>query len=732
MFCIFSTVPGRAETLPANARVHGRVLELGSPNPLPQALVATVGNSYSAESDEKGWYTLDLEPGPVDLRCSAAGHAPLEKSLSLDPGQNVTVNFSLDRVDFTAATVVVKGKKDKPQVLTTTLTQTEIKKIPGTAGDALRAVQNLPGIAIPNDFSGVLVVQGGGPNDNLYLLDNLPWPFPFHFGGVLSTMNSDLLTTVDLHAAGFGVRWGDTLDAVLDAKTRAGQKDRIHAALDLNLATAQALVEGPLGIGDASFTLAGRRSYFDLFLGGLLNSEAGSSSFTALPYFWDLGGSLDFSLDPSNHVHALALGNDDILGVTLPKDETDFTGEFRMDNRAYTGGFSWVNTSLPELTSTLTPYYYQIYLAEALGTGFNFNFRQDIWGLKEELQWRAGEWLGVRHEVNAGGSLERANYTAQVYLYKNFVNGAPTDPTGTTVNVWTSGRGAYLEDRLQFGPDWAFTAGLRYDKSDFITEDVLTPRLGLEWRYDERTLWKAAWGQYGQFPSPQQLDENFGNPALTANRAEHTVLSLEKKFSRELTGRIDAYYKYYHHLVVDDPAQDTLGNQGLGDAKGVEVFLNADLGERFFGWVSYAYSRSERFGPPRNDWNWYRYDQPNILTAVAHYSFTPAWSIGAKLHYNSGPLVQTLLGRYQDAGGVWRGVFSDEYNQRLDDYLRLDLRMDYSWRFQGWRLNAYIEILNFLNRANPADLSYPKNYDGPPKTINNLPYLPYFGLEAQF
>jgi hypothetical protein len=205
---------------------------------------------------------------------------------------------------------------------------------------------------------------------------------------------------------------------------------------------------------------------------------------------------------------------------------------------------------------------------------------------------------------------------------------------------------------------------------------------------------------------------------------------VEKKFSREFTGRLDAYYKSYYNLVVKDPSTENLGNMELGDAKGIELLLREDWGEKFFGWISYAYSKSERFGPPTNNWYTYQYDQPNILTLVASYSITPPWSFGIKLHYNSGPLVQSLQGRYE-LNNVWYPVFSNTYDQRLEDYLRLDVRMDYSWRYEGWRLNAYIETLNLLNRANPAGVTYNKDYSQA-ETINNLPRLPYFGVEVEF
>lgn len=712
-----------------SASVHGQILELGTRAPVCGAVVQVVGTTVCAESDLHGKFRITASAGDVNLKFMAIGFAPVNQSLKLSPGQDLQLNLFMNRVNFTSAAFVVRGKKEKPQVIATTLSRSEIKQIPGTSGDALRAVQNLPGIAVANDFSGHLAVQGGGPNDNLYLLDNIPWPFPFHFGGALSTVNTDLLSVVDLNSAGFGARWGNVMGAVLDAKTRPGQKDCLHTSFDVNMVTAQALIEGPLGIGDASFTLSGRRSYFDIFFGNLFGE-----TYTAFPYFWDVGGSIDVSLNPSNRFHVMALGNDDILGLTVKTEDAydpALSGEFRLDNRSFTGGCSWTNTSLPGLTSILTPYYYRTHVSESLGKGLDVNDRRDVYGIKEEAEWKAGTWLIGNHAIGFGISAEIVDFHTHVFTYRNDDNGVRTEPIAATVTSWSSNRNAYVQDRIQINPAWTVSAGVHYAKSDAVTAAVIMPRFSLEWQYDPRTLWKAAWGVYSQFPGILEMNSDLGNPGLSANLSEHWVLGLEKKFSREFSGRINAYYKYFLDLAVPDPASQNYVNAGLGTAKGIEVLLRGNWGERFFGWVSYACSRSERINPPASEWSAYQYDQPHILNLVASYHVTPPWSVGAKLHYHSGPLVKNLLGRYQNPSGVWQPVFSQTFDRRLEDYLRLDLRTDYTWRFEGWRLTAYLEVLNVFNRSNPAGVQYSPDYTET-KVINNLPRVPYCGVEAKF
>jgi hypothetical protein len=716
-------------TAPAKVVIHGKVIILGSSDPLEGVIIEVNGNTNAAAvTAANGAYSLETGPGEIKLSFSDFGYKTVELNAVMKAGEVPDLDVSLENVDFVSDAVIVRAKKDKNDVIKTTITHNEIKKVPGTGGDALRAVQSMPGVAAMSDYSSGLAVQGGGPGDNMYLLDSIPWPYPFHFGGILSTVYSDLLASVDLNTAGFGAQWGDIMGAVLDAKTRPGAKDRVRCEADVSIITAQALIESPIGLGDASIALYGRRSYLDLLVGKLLSSKG----ITAFPFFWDIGGTLDFSMGRDNHVKALALANDDMMKLYIdPATNTAsvYTGNFTMDDGSFTGGFSWSNTSIPGFNSKFTAYYYDLFEKEDIGTGLNVDLSQSNTGVKEEGEWDAGEFLAIGHEIGFGADVERIHDAANVDMTIDIVHHTDT-PASTYVDGWHTNRGGYLQDRMKLIPGLDLTAGVRYDKDEVIVRDTTLPRFCLSWSSDPLTVWKAAWGIYSQFPTDVQLNSVFGNPDLTPNMAQHTVVSVERKLTNEITARFDAYYKYYTNLVENN-GDAIYDNSGSGSAKGVEVYLNADYGDKFFGWISYALSKSERLTPAYDSWVSYRYDQTNLLSAVGSYSITPAWSFGAKLHYNSGPLVQQYLGRYQDPNNQWHGIFSQNYVRRLDDYLRLDVRTDYTFNYVGWKLSLYVEILNILNRPNPAQIMYSDDYTSS-QIINNLPMIPYIGVEASW
>jgi hypothetical protein len=358
-------------------------------------------------------------------------------------------------------------------------------------------------------------------------------------------------------------------------------------------------------------------------------------------------------------------------------------------------------------------------------TAFDIDDQVSSWGLKEDAVWEYGA-----QELSFGFAGQAVDYSTLAYIYD--VN--PNNPTLSQAPVATTVTGqsflgsAYLQDRIELPGRFALTAGLHYDRDSLVIDDEVTPRLNLQWKESDATLWSAAWGLYDQYPTGFDTNPNFGNTQLQAEMASHTVLAVDEKFSPTLSMRLDGYYKDLHSLVETNPDLN-YDNSGDGDVKGAEVFLKEDLGEKFFGWIAYAYSKSEILAPPTLNWQPFEYDQSNILTMVASYDFTPAWGIGLRLHYNTGPLVQSFEGYYP---GTNTPMTSSTYNQRLGDYLRLDVRGEHNFLLRGWKIKVFLEILNLSNRQNPAGLIYPDDGSDNVTVYNNLPRFPYLGADFTY
>jgi len=704
--------------------VRGTVHEQGTPEVVVGAVARLSGSTAYAETDAEGRFSLEGPDGLRTLTVDAPGFETGTRGVRLEEGRPFVLDVSLARIEVRADEVVVRGRREAAQASQVEISRNEMKSTPGTAGDVLRAVQSLPGVAVLNDLEGQIAVRGGGPEDNLYLLDGIPWPVPFHFGGVMSTVNSELLQQVDLYAAAFDARWGNATGAILDARTRPGAKDRVHATANVNMVVSEGLVEAPLGLGDASVAIGGRRSYFDLIFGPLFRD-----TFTTFPRFWDIGGSLDVSVSPHDHVRAIGLAADDKLALMITEemiDDPHVRGDFYMHDAFRTGGLTWTTTRIPGLTSRLTPYSYKV--TDSLGSSglFSYEGRHRVNGVREEASWEAGRTWILGHTVGFGGDLQQVRDTLGVY-----VTNPDEELHDTTVDGSGHTAGAWLQDRIQIGSKLALTVGGRHDRSSEVTRTSTTPRASVEWKAAPATTLRAAWGRYEQFPTGWELNREYGNPHLDPERAEHVVLGAEQRFPAGLFGRLEVYDKQYRRLVEEAEDGRRYANEGVGYARGVEVFLKEQLGERFFGWVSYAYSTSMRRPSPGELWARYEYDQPHVATAVVSWSPAARWRLGTKVRYNSGPLLTPLVGRTQNPDGSWEAVWGRPYSQRLADYVRCDARAEFTYPHDRWKFVIYVEILNVFGRANPAGVDYNNDYSEV-EVINNLPRMPYLGVEARF
>lgn len=702
----------------ASATLSGRVHALGSPDPIPYATIEIRGLSVTAATDQRGAFKVEGPAGLLTLTVSADGYASLTRTVRVGAGAHLVLNLGLNPTAFQAASVTIVGHRQHPQAIQASLTQAEIKEIPGTFGDVLKAITILPGIGVTSDLTGQVLIQGGGPDDSLYLLDSIPWPVPYHFGGLDSTVSPELLDSVDVYEAGYSARWGGALAGVLVGHTQAPPADRYHVDANLSILEASAAVSGPLGVGDATFTLTGRRSYFDL-LGGPLG-------YPNLPVYWDSQGVLDFSLGRHNQFHTLVMGSSDAFNdVISSTGNSGFSGAIQYDTDFQSGGLSWLNTSLRNFASTLTPYAYHTDQIEQVSTLADDTY-QTTYGLKEEAIWTPGQWMGVGHEVAVGGDLELTHYSfygslPRVTSTANISFSSLTSLPEVNSSVASQGLDgyAYVQDRIQLDKLWALTLGAHYDSNSLVADGEVGPRVSLEYRPWPADKITAAWGLYDQEPSALQVNPQYGNPGMEPESAEHTVLSYDHDFSTSLIGRADVYYKALSNLVVSDPSNPELyDNKGVGDVKGLDLFLTKDLGKHFFGALSYSLSNSDRLDLPSQAWGLYQYDQPDIFNAVGSYSPNTRWTFSCKLRYNSGNLVLP-------SG-------DDTYNgsDRLPYYLRIDPQVERNWRFQTWTLTAYAEIINLLNRKNVA-MEF-VNSSGQTGTVPDLPRFPDIGVEATY
>jgi outer membrane receptor protein involved in Fe transport len=245
------------------------------------------------------------------------------------------------------------------------------------------------------------------------------------------------------------------------------------------------------------------------------------------------------------------------------------------------------------------------------------------------------------------------------------------------------------------------------------------------------TTLKASWGIYRELPRGDELDPQFGNENLVAARSKSSVLGVEHHFDGGRSVRLEAYDKALDWIPVSDPVQHYVNN-GVGTARGFEVFARQAPTARLFGWVSYSYSVSKRRDGEGKDWYDYDYDQRHIATVVASYKLTQKWEAGFKWRLTSGAPETPIVGAIYDPVHQYYIPISGALNSvRKPAYHRLDLSVSRTSSHDTWQLRWYLEILNVYNSKNVIGYDYSTDYSTR-KEIKQIPFLPYLGVEVRF
>jgi hypothetical protein len=717
--------------------LEGRALEKGTKAFLSGASVllesADGAVTLTADADAKGNFRFaDVPEGIYRLTVAQPGFGKVVRDNVMVPTKG-SVRVYLVRDGFTLPEVVVTARRiPKTAVSRQVVTEEELRRVPGTAGDPLRALQSLPGVATAGDFSGQLLVRGGGPNDNSYSLDRIPLAFPFHFGGLISTLNADLIKDVDFSAGGFNADRGNCWGGIIDVTQRDVRRDRWGGSADINMLMSDVLFEGPTS-SNTALSISGRRSYLELLKGFF-------SDFTAIPSFGDYQAKFDIHASEKTQINIQAFGSDDQLGVTIKADSEEaqkdpaLAGEFTFHNAYHSQGANLKQWLGDHDTLLWTPFHYRFMFDTTLGRDYFMNFNLESFG--NRLDWLHD--FGPLAQLRTGVEFERQSVGVDAYFARR--PSSENDPSFTFTDAEKVSDetkvsydlfAGYSEMHFPIGSKFQASAGLRYDLITYNDRASLSPRLSAAYDLAKNTTLKASWGIYRQMPSGDELDPQFGNKDLVSARAKSSVLGIERQFEARRSLRVEAYDKELDWIPEPDPVTH-YDSDGVGVARGVEVFARQAPTARLFGWVSYAYSVSKRRDGSGQDWNYYDYDQRHIATVVASYKLTQKWETGFKWHLASGEPETPIVGAVYDPVHNYYIPISGPVNSvRKPAYHRLDLSFSRTSSHNTWQLRWYLEILNIYNSKNVIGYDYSADYTTR-KEIKQIPFLPYSGVEVKF
>jgi len=738
----------------APVRLSGRVLSAGQRTPIAGAAVLVVPAdadepvgrvrkqryndpppawAMRAVTDADGRFALRGVPsGKLRLVVLVQGHARLEAVERLGDGEQLELAYYPEPLEFNPYRTVVKSRRDDSgEVDRRTISAEEINKLPGTQGDALKAIQNFPGVARAPFGAGLLVIRGAAPSDSATFLGYHEIPQLFHFGGLVSVFNADILTQIDFIPGNFDSRFGDAIGGVLNVSPRKGRRDGFHGYIKSDVFDTGILAEGPVGKG--SLIVAGRRSYIDAILPVVLPKDAGLN-FTLAPRYYDYQVLFDYPVS-GGEFSARVFGSDDRSKLLFGSaNDTDPTNNTSLQTVTFFHRADLVyRKQLGPWEFLVTPSYRRDDLSFLITDAFRFHVVSDTFSGRAEVSRQLSRRVGLRVGTEFVATAYDLGVTAPVASGGQQTSQSTSNLLRPALYVTTTLR---LGEKLTLFPG----ARLTYYGVPF-TRAMVEPRLRLAWDLADHTTLKAGVGLYAQTPQPREFDAVFGNPRLGLEHALHTSLGVAQALPQDITLEVTGFYKTLWGLArrSEDTQLSSAGvrpeleaSTGRGYVVGGELLLRKALTRKLFAWLSYTLMRSVRRDAPGEDAYLFNFDQTHIMTAIASYKLPRQWQIGARFRLISGnPYTPNLGGIFDAAQGGYDPVPGPRNSGRLPAFHQLDIRVDKRWIYRRISINAYLDILNIYNHQNTERLSDSYNFQAT-APIASLPILPSVGLRLEW
>ncbi len=736
----------------------GKIIGYVKDNVTQEALIGVnlilEGTNIGAATNVDGYYEISNVPfGDYSLKASYIGYEEIKKSdvlvLASKPTQ---IDFMMKEATIKLDGVIVtSGYYDQIRtepVSVSSFNYEEIRRTPGGFEDVVRALSIIPGVAKQSGGRNDLVVRGGAPSENLYILDGFVVPNINHFstqgasGGTNSYVDLDFINNATFSTGGFSVKYGDRLSSTLGIDLRSPRQDKIGGKALISATQFGLNLEGPV-TQNSDFLFSIRRSYLDF----LFNA----AGFSFVPQYWDMLFKYNYKFSNNDKLSVLFVGAlDDVSFNNNSRDDLiDNSRILANSQNQYTFGVSYqhllgngfidfrysrnfVDYDNSQRDTLLNP----IYLNQSVEATNN---------LGADMVLKTSQ----NSEVNLGIGYEFIGSENTVIFPDNFVTTFGDTLTQSNVkgdNNYNKANlyGLYsitLFERL------VLNGGLRFDYFSALEEKfTISPRFSFRYAASDVVSLNFATGIYRQSPSYIWLLYP-GNNNLKPIQVEQYILGAEHIFRSDIRMKVEGFfknYKYYptselrNYLVMANTgagfggAEDnfasigyeSLISNGTGISRGIEFSIQKKVSETpYYGILSVTYSQTDFTALDQIERNG-QFDQNWIANLSAGYIYNSNWIFSMKFRYASGfPYTP-----FQDNGTQ---LVEEYLSLRLPDSYALDVRVDKIWDFSGWTLVTYIDIQNITNRKNVNSVrwDYKTNEQ---EFSEELGILPSIGISIEF
>ncbi len=737
--------PDGVQVLVPPATLGGRVVTRRG-KPIDGADVVAVDNAtqqpFSAKVTDGTFQLENLPAGTYRIRVDAAGFAAYAGQEQLEAGDALEVTYRLSpRVDDEAFEAVASVDPPAREVTRRSIGSAVLPRVAGTRGDALRTVELLPGVARPPFLAGVLIVRGSSPQDSQVFYEGAPVPALYHFGGLTSFINSRLLSSIDFYPGNFSARYGRRIGGILEVRGKEPGGNGLSGVVDVNVIDASALVEGPIG-DKGGFAFAARRSYIDFFFKNVVPEDA--FSVVAAPVYYDYQAIASYRLGSRDRFQLSIYGSSDNLSLILNDpvdDDPRIRGGLDVSVKFHNFQLEWERKLSRRISQKAM---LNVGLVDqSVDVGDAFELSLDITNLVSRAEWQAR----LNKKLRLIGGLDVQVQPASIRFRgprpdqgegnpDSGISGGgstSTEPQISRLIETTIARPAvYLEADAQLIDPLSVIVGARLDWFNEIEAWTVDPRLVLRYALTPTTTLKGGVGLFSQPPEFQESTASVGNPDLDPVRAIHTSAGVEQDIGKWFNVGLEGFYKRLYDRVVGTPdgTAPYFVNDGTGNIYGAEFAGKAEPHGRWFGFLSYTLMRSERQDRGEAT-RLFDFDQTHILTLSGVYRIGRGWEFGSTFRFVTGNPLTPITGSVYNANAdVYQPFYGANNSARNPVFHRLDVRVEKKWRFDAWKLAAYLDVQNAYNQQNREGLQY--NYDFTEQSdIPGLPIIPSLGLRGE-
>ena len=759
----------------AQHTVSGTITDQTSGETLIGATILDTRSGKGTTTNVNGRYTLTLKGSEAVLRITFVGYEPIYDTISLS--SNTIRNYIL-KPSITLSEIVVTAERvnsrESSQMSALEMPVEQLKAVPVLFGEAdiIKAIQLLPGVQSGNEGTGGMYVRGGGPDQNLFLLDGIPLYNVNHLGGFFSAFNADAVKNVTLFKGSFPARFGGRLSSVLDVTTNNGNDKKIHGNISIGAISAKFNLEGPIVKEKTTFCISARRTYADFIMRPIIRKLAtdidGKTKLVAGYYFYDANAKITHKFSDKSRLYAtFYMGDDDVY--TRIRTESSLAEDQYLDFRNNwgntVGGLRWNYVLNPKLFMNLSLSYtgYSNRMIAAIDklayitpdsvqqSTMNGDYISKIHDLTGRLDFsfiptpehdiQFGTYY-TNHTIIPSVASGSIDYFDQIQMDDPFrMEAKLRDDTTRSHEIV-----AFAEDDWSINDIFKVNMGLHF--SSFGVEDTfypsLQPRISGRALLGENLSVKVGYAYMSQYmhllsTTSVSLPTDLWVPStkrIKPMTAQQVAAAVNYSIPLVVELSVEGYYKHMHNIIEYRDGATTFGSTagwedlvcvGDGWTYGVEFLAQRTFG-RLTGWLAYTWSRTthlfNRPGQELNNGNPFpaKYDRRHDFSIVLTYKINDWCDASATWVFSTGNTATLAMQKYPvasddpDAYDLNSNLsntlshVSSRNNFRMPNYHRADISVNFHRQFKrkNWHRTINVSVYNLYNKQNPY-LTYTSN-----------------------